>query len=395
MAKPLAPDPQEALMFSGGNAYYYFNGQIYGPVPKEQLSGYEQIKSGKGVMQHAGTFANGITSGAGWNIHVPENVRNQLNDYYEKGDVDNYIRLHASAIGYNPNDYFNWYKENIGRMGNIGTGATTGSVPYYDWNRENEWMPTAGLSYDDFAKFGIQNKTQMLMDYYDATMPKSNGFSLKKIAGIALPILGTILAPGIGTALGSTLTSTALSTIGGALGGGLGGAISGGGLKGAATGAVMGGVGGYISGGGTIPGLGSIGGATGAGGMGPITPGTGIFGSAAKALGMGAYSTGPNLWGTAFAAQALMGSGSTPQSAPQEQSQQWGASFAPESYTAANNNQAPIQMADPTAEAPAPVVSAPQSVPGVNYITTPINSTFGSNFNTNRRNSWGSGISFA
>ena len=120
--------------------------------------------------------------------------------------------------------------------------------------------------------------------------------SIKKIASVALPIAGTFLAPGIGTALGSTLSSAALSGIGGALGGGLGGAVSGGGLKGALLGAGLGGAGGYISGGGSVPGLGSIGGKLGAGGMGPPTPGTGILGSLSK--------------GTSGLAKALSGAGS-------------------------------------------------------------------------------------
>jgi len=106
--------------------------------------------------------------------------------------------------------------------------------------------------------------------------------SIKKIASVALPIAGTFLAPGIGTALGSTLSSAALAGIGGAIGGAGGGVISGGGLKGALLGAGLGGAGGYISGGGSIPGIGSIGGRLGAGGMGPPTPGTGILGSLSK-----------------------------------------------------------------------------------------------------------------
>jgi hypothetical protein len=114
----------------------------------------------------------------------------------------------------------------------------------------------------------------------------------KKVAPIALPILGSLVAPGIGTALGSTLGKAALMGIGGALGGGAGGAVSGGGIKGVLTGAALGGAGGYIGGGGLVPGLGSIGGATGAGGMGPITPASGILGSVGKTLGVGANAAG-------------------------------------------------------------------------------------------------------
>ena len=58
----------------------------------------------------------------------------------------------------------------------------------------------------------------------------------KKIAPIALPILGSMI-PGVGTALGA------------ALGGAAGGLVSGGGIKAALTGAALGGIGGHLSGG--------------------------------------------------------------------------------------------------------------------------------------------------
>lgn len=83
------------------------------------------------------------------------------------------------------------------------------------------------------------------------------GKFLKKAARIALPIAGTVLAPGIGTALGSTLGTAALSGIGGALGGAAGGGIGGGGLSGALKGAALGGAGGYLAGGGLSDILGS------------------------------------------------------------------------------------------------------------------------------------------
>ena len=66
---------------------------------------------------------------------------------------------------------------------------------------------------------------------------------VKSVAKIALPVVGTIIAPGIGTALGSSLAASTLATIGGVVGGAAGGAIGGGGLKGAALGAV----GGYLT----------------------------------------------------------------------------------------------------------------------------------------------------
>ncbi len=77
----------------------------------------------------------------------------------------------------------------------------------------------------------------------------------KDVAPIALPILGTLAAPGLGTALGLGadglgLGTAALSGIGGALGGAAGGALNGGGLTGALTGAALGGGGGYLAGGG-------------------------------------------------------------------------------------------------------------------------------------------------
>jgi hypothetical protein len=73
---------------------------------------------------------------------------------------------------------------------------------------------------------------------------------LKQIASIALPIIGTAVAPGLGTALGSTLSSAALAGIGGAVGGAAGGALNGGGVSGALKGGAIGGLGGYLSGGG-------------------------------------------------------------------------------------------------------------------------------------------------
>jgi hypothetical protein len=104
--------------------------------------------------------------------------------------------------------------------------------------------------------------------------------AVKKVARIALPVIGTIVAPGIGTALGSALSGASLAAIGGAVGGGLGGAIGGGGIKGALTGAALGGVGGYIGGGG----LGSVAGTplattSGQAALQGPTAGTGILGS--------------------------------------------------------------------------------------------------------------------
>lgn len=107
----------------------------------------------------------------------------------------------------------------------------------------------------------------------------------KSIARIALPIVGSIVAPGIGTALGSSLSGAALSGIGGALGGAAGGAIGGGGLKGALTGAALGGAGGYISGAGGLAntaqnlGLGTVAHTLPAGVAGPVTAGSGLAGA--------------------------------------------------------------------------------------------------------------------
>lgn len=83
----------------------------------------------------------------------------------------------------------------------------------------------------------------------------SVGKIFKSIAPIALPILGSLVAPGLGTALGlgaggAGLAGSTLSALGGGLGGGLGGAIGGGGVGGALKGAALGGAGGYLSGGG-------------------------------------------------------------------------------------------------------------------------------------------------
>lgn len=73
--------------------------------------------------------------------------------------------------------------------------------------------------------------------------------TIKTIASIALPIIGTLVAPGIGTALGSSLASGTLGAIGGALGGALGG-----GLNGGIAGAALGGLTGY-AGAGAIQGI--------------------------------------------------------------------------------------------------------------------------------------------
>lgn len=101
------------------------------------------------------------------------------------------------------------------------------------------------------------------------------GKFLKKAAGFALPVLGTLAAPGIGTALGSTLGTAALSGIGGALGGAAGGAIGGGGLSDALRGAALGGAGGYLAGGGLSDLLSgtSLGNAFGLGGQGVTADG--------------------------------------------------------------------------------------------------------------------------
>lgn len=111
---------------------------------------------------------------------------------------------------------------------------------------------------------------------------------VKTIASVALPIIGTIVAPGIGTALGSALTATTLGTIGGAVGGLLGGGI-GSDWNPTATvlGGVTGGAGGYFSSGGTLAGL------TGAAeaGTGAATGAAGAAGTAGAAT--GAASTAP------------------------------------------------------------------------------------------------------
>jgi hypothetical protein len=139
------------------------------------------------------------------------------------------------------------------------------------------------------------------------------GKSIKKIAGIAAPVVGNFLLPGfggvLGGALGGALGGGGLKGVGlGALGGGAfgyapalagasglqGAALSGltrgiqgaglggisGGGRGALLGAGLGGLGGYIGAGGNIPGLGSVG-RLGAGGMAP-TPGTGLLGNLSK-----------------------------------------------------------------------------------------------------------------
>jgi hypothetical protein len=103
--------------------------------------------------------------------------------------------------------------------------------------------------------------------------------AVKTIASIALPVIGTIIAPGIGTALGSSLSSAALGGIGGAIGGAAGGAVSGGGTKSILTGAALGGAGGYIASGGLGKAAGStLAETTGNAALQGPTQGTGVIG---------------------------------------------------------------------------------------------------------------------
>lgn len=131
--------------------------------------------------------------------------------------------------------------------------------------------------------------------------------AVKSIASIALPIIGTVVAPGIGTALGSSLSSAALGAVGGAIGGAAGGAVSGGGVKGALTGAALGGVGGYVSGAGGLAsaaekvGLGTVARSLPAGVSGPVSAGSGLAGlisgtgASLGGTGLGTLSTIANL----------------------------------------------------------------------------------------------------
>lgn len=144
--------------------------------------------------------------------------------------------------------------------------------------------------------------------------------AIKSVASIALPIIGTLVAPGIGTALGSSLSGAALGGIGGALGGAAGGLVSGGSIKGALTGAALGGAGGYISGAGGVAnaaqklGMGTVGHTLGAGVSGPVTQASGLAGmlgnvgsgvsTAANALGMGGGSGGGGI--SSYLSPAMM-----------------------------------------------------------------------------------------
>lgn len=107
--------------------------------------------------------------------------------------------------------------------------------------------------------------------------------AVKTIARVALPIIGTLAAPGIGTALGSSLSAAALGGIGGAIGGGIGGGISGGGVGGVLKGAALGGVGGYLGSGGLTNIVGTAAGTPLAGGLQGPTQGSGILGSLGSA----------------------------------------------------------------------------------------------------------------
>lgn len=187
----------------------------------------------------------------------------------------------------------------------------------------------------------------------------------KSVARIALPVLGTAVAPGVGTALGSALSAGTLSAIGGALGGAASGAMDGGGLKGALTGAALGGIGGaapqitgalgvtgaagsgltnairggalggiaggsegaltgallggaggYISAGGTVPGLGNVAGApleevTGVlGAQGP-TQGSGLLGELTSGTGVFSGGGGSSLGGTGMGLGDLLKGGAS------------------------------------------------------------------------------------
>lgn len=136
------------------------------------------------------------------------------------------------------------------------------------------------------------------------------GSSLLKVA---LPIAGSLIAPGIGTALGSTLSGAALSGIGGALGGGLGGAIGGGGISGALTGAALGGTGGYLANGGLSSissGLYGDAAHTLAGGVqGPVTSATsGLIGSGGQGFGSSLLSGASGGGASAFGSGAKLSS---------------------------------------------------------------------------------------
>lgn len=143
--------------------------------------------------------------------------------------------------------------------------------------------------------------------------------AIRKVAKIAAPVLGTLLAPGIGSALGSTLSSATLGGVGGALGGGVGGAMGGGGVGGALKGAALGGVGGYLSSGGltelapeTSNALynstgGLIGSSNGtSAGLGSLL---GLSGSSSAPLGQAAGTTLDALTGTTGLQGATQGSG--------------------------------------------------------------------------------------
>lgn len=117
------------------------------------------------------------------------------------------------------------------------------------------------------------------------------GKSFRKIASIAAPVLGTIFAPGLGTALGGMLgagTGAAASALGTGLIGAGAGALGGGGLKSALTGGALGGLGGFAGAGG-FSGLGQT--APGVAGGGLLTSGAMPTGNALNL----ATGTGSNL----------------------------------------------------------------------------------------------------
>ena len=112
------------------------------------------------------------------------------------------------------------------------------------------------------------------------------GKKLRRVAGIAAPLAGTLLFPGIGTALGSALGAGAAFApiVGGAALGAGGGALSGGGVRGAITGGLTGGAAG---GGGSM-----LGSALGASGARASALGNAILGAGAGGVSGGAQGAG-------------------------------------------------------------------------------------------------------
>lgn len=159
----------------------------------------------------------------------------------------------------------------------------------------------AGTDMREFTVGDPANKINPETGYPEFGLFKSIKKIFKAVAPVVLPILGSIVAPGIGTFLG--LGDTALGAIGGALGGAAGSAISGGNVL---QGTALGAAGGFAANGGLSNVLGTAAHTLPAGVSGPVTQGSGILGSLGSA-GTAISNAGQSILGSLKETTALGG----------------------------------------------------------------------------------------